>query len=73
MCPDDVDGVLVAGNGFRAIDAIQPLEEDLDRPVLTANQTCLWHCLQIAGVNTPVSGYGRLYEHRQVSRNELRA
>lgn len=36
--PSNMEGVFIAGNGFRAIGVIAALEEDLGRPVLTANQ-----------------------------------
>ncbi|MGE5830333.1 MAG: hypothetical protein ACM30G_18500 [Micromonosporaceae bacterium] len=58
--PAGADGVVVAGNGFRAVDTIEPLERDLGVPVVTSNQACLWHCLRIAGTMTTTSGYGRL-------------
>ena len=45
--------VLFSGNGFRAIGAIAALEEDLDRPVLTANQVAFWYALRQAGVRAP--------------------
>ncbi len=49
------------GNGFRAIGAIQALDEDLRRPVLTANQVAFWHALCLAGVCAPVEGYGQIF------------
>ena len=59
-CPDAADGVLIAGTGFRCVAIIELLEQDLARPVVTANQASLWAGLQLAGVRTPVPGYGRL-------------
>lgn len=59
-CPASADGVLIAGTGFRCAGIIDPLEEDLRRPVVTANQASLWHCLRLSGVHACVPGYGRL-------------
>lgn len=59
-CPSDADGVLIAGTGFRCVGILQDLERDLQRPVISANQASLWHCLRLSGVRTPVSGYGNL-------------
>jgi maleate isomerase len=56
----EADGVLIAGNCFRCVAIIETLEQDLKRPVITANQASLWHCLRLSGVRTPVSGYGGL-------------
>jgi maleate isomerase len=59
-CPDDADGVLLAGTGFRCVGLIEALEQDLGRPVVTANQASLWHGLRQAGVRPAVEGYGAL-------------
>lgn len=59
-CPQDADGVLIAGTGFRCVGILEALEEDLNRPVVSANQASLWHCLRLSGVRAPVSGYGNL-------------
>src|SRR6516165_5944173 len=59
--PSEAEAVLFSGNGFRAIGVIETLEEDLGRPVLTANQVAFWYALREAGVRAPVKGYGRLF------------
>jgi maleate isomerase len=59
--PADADAVLITGNGFRAVGAIDALEEDLGRPVLTANQVAFWNALRWAGVRAPVTHYGCLF------------
>lgn len=59
-CPDDADGVLIAGTGFRCVGIIDALEKVLRRPVISANQASLWHCLRRCGVDTKVEGYGNL-------------
>ena len=59
-CPTEADGVLIAGTGFRCVAIVDVLEQDLQRPVLAANQVSLWHCLRMAGVRTQISGYGQL-------------
>ncbi len=59
-CPAAADGVFIAGTGFRCVAILDALEQDLNRPVLSANQASLWHCLRLAGVRTPITGYGNL-------------
>lgn len=59
-CPADADGVFIAGTGFRCVAVLEALEHDLGRPVLSANQVSLWHCLRLSGVRAGVSGYGSL-------------
>jgi len=39
---------------------LDALEQDLGRPVISANQASLWHCLRLSGVKGPVPGYGNL-------------
>ena len=52
-CPADADGVLIGGTGFRCIGILDALERDLARPVISANQASLWHCLRRSGVKEP--------------------
>ena len=59
-CPAEADGVLIAGTGLRCVGIIKALEQDLARPVVSANQASLWHCLRRAGVREAVAGYGGL-------------
>lgn len=59
-CPADADGVLIGGTGFRCVGILEALEQDLKRPVISANQASLWQCLRRSGVRETVSGYGSL-------------
>ena len=52
--------MLIGGTGFRCVGIIDALERDLRRPVVSANQASLWHCLRLAGVRAAVDGYGAL-------------
>jgi maleate isomerase len=69
--PSNMEGVFIAGNGFRAIGVIAALEEDLGRPVLTANQVALWYALRLAGVGAEVDDYGQVFK-KLVARSEER-
>jgi maleate isomerase len=61
--PDNAEAVFIGGNGFHAIGAIQALEVDLGRPVLTANQVAFWHALRLSGSRLPIPNYGRIFDH----------
>jgi maleate isomerase len=63
VVPASAEAVFIGGNGLRAVGAIRALEEDLGRPVLSANQVVFWRALRLAGVRAPVGGYGRLFAH----------
>jgi maleate isomerase len=58
--PSSAQAVFIGGNALRAIGVIAALEEDLRRPVLTANQASLWHALRVAGAEVSVEDYGQL-------------
>ena len=60
-CPSTADGVLIAGTGFRCVAILEALEQDLGRPVISANQASLWHGLRSAGVRSGIAGYGNLF------------
>lgn len=60
-CPAGADAVLIAGTGFRCVAILEALEQDLKRPVLSANQVSLWHCLRLSGVQGGDTGYGSLF------------
>ena len=47
--------------GFRCVAILDALERDLQRPVLSANQVSLWHCLRLSGVRAEIKGYGSLF------------
>jgi maleate isomerase len=59
--PAGAEAVLTGGNGFRAVGVIEALEEDLGRPVLTANQVAFWNALRYAGLRASVAHYGRIF------------
>ena len=47
--------------GFRAAGIVEALEENLNRPVLTANQVAFWQALALSGSREPIVGYGRIF------------
>jgi maleate isomerase len=59
--PKSAEAVFIGGNGFRAIGIIQALEENLQRPILTANQVAFWQSLALSGSREPVVGYGQIF------------
>ena len=55
----EADAVMLACGNWNVFDAIEPLERDLGKPVLTTNQVGLWHALKIIG-SGPLDGLGVL-------------
>jgi maleate isomerase len=60
--PSDADAVFIAGNGWRTVGVIAALEEDLGRPVLTADSAALWYALRRGGVGAEVNDYGQVFK-----------
>jgi maleate isomerase len=58
----DADAVLIACTSFRTGEMIAALEEDVEKPVVTANQAVIWHALQLAGVRAHLARRGRLFD-----------
>jgi maleate isomerase len=58
---DQADAVFIAGNGFRAAQAVEELERRTGRLVLEANQVMLWSILAATRTTWEVAGYGRLF------------
>jgi len=54
--------ILIPDTAMAAIHLIAPLEEELGKPILTANQVTLWESMRLAGAARTMPGYGRLFE-----------
>ena len=54
------DGLIAACLNFRSHPIIDALEVRIGKPVVTSTQAVLWHLLRLAGVKTPIPGFGRL-------------
>ena len=59
--PATAEAIFIGGNGFRSVGTIAALEEQLARPVLTANQSLLWGLLQATHTKTTPTNYGTLF------------
>jgi maleate isomerase len=56
----DAQGLFISGVGMPTLDAIEALECDLGKPVISAASAMMWHALRTAGVRAAVPGAGRL-------------
>ena len=60
----EADAIFISCGALRAIDVISEIEAEIGKPVITSNQSMLWHCLRLAGIEERIEGYGRLFrEH----------
>ncbi len=58
----DADGIYMLGSGWRVLDILEPLEEDLGIPVVHPVPARVWAIQRQLCVRQPVLGYGRLLE-----------
>ena len=54
------DGIYMLGSGWRVLDIIEPLEQDLGVPVVHAIPARVWAIQRRLHVHQPVKGFGRL-------------
>ncbi|MDX6283435.1 MAG: maleate isomerase [Kribbellaceae bacterium] len=66
---DSTDAIFVAGNGFRAAQTIEELEQRTGQLVLEANQALLWSILSATGSKLQINGYGSLFRTASPSPN----
>jgi maleate isomerase len=60
---EGAEACLLSCGNWRTLEAIAPLEEEFGIPVITSNQTGLWHALRMSGIAPDeVTGGGRLFE-----------
>lgn len=60
---DEATAIFISCTNLRSVGAIETLERELGKPVVSAIQASFWHCLKIAGVpDGAAPGYGRLFE-----------
>ncbi len=54
------DGLFISCTDFAAIDFIEELENDLNKPVFTSNTATLWNIMRIMKSNQKIMGFGSL-------------
>jgi maleate isomerase len=59
---DRAEAIFISCTGFRTIEIIEALEDDLGKPVITANQATFADCLRLLGVRAVRPGFGCLFE-----------
>lgn len=59
---ESAEAVFLSGTNWRTIEMIETLEEDLGKPVITANQVTMWAALRMLGIGG-ISGYGKIFSY----------
>ena len=58
----NAQALFISCTALRAVEVIEKIEAELDKPVLSANQALFWEALRKSGWTEPVPGYGRLLD-----------
>ena len=65
----EAQAVFLSGVGMPTVEIIERLERDLGKPVISSAAAMMWNALRMAGVQTPVAGYGSLLGQSNRTRN----
>ncbi|MBA2964452.1 MULTISPECIES: aspartate/glutamate racemase family protein [Ramlibacter] len=58
----DAEAIFISCTNLATFDVIAEIEQELGKPVVTSNQSCIWACLRLLGIRTAIAGYGRLLQ-----------
>jgi maleate cis-trans isomerase len=56
----EAEAIFLSGVGMPTLDALQTLEDDTGKPVISAASAMMWNALRTAGIHHKFSGHGRL-------------
>ena len=59
---DDVGAIFIPCTAVRTLDAIEPLEDAIGKPVITAIQATMWRVARLAGLSHDAPQGGKLFE-----------
>jgi len=54
------DALFISSTALRAVETLERIEREIQKPVLTAVQCLFWQSLRLSGYAAPVPGFGRL-------------
>jgi maleate cis-trans isomerase len=57
---EDADAIVLACTNWQTMDALERIERDVGKPVISTTQASIWAALRMIGHTQPVEGYGRL-------------
>jgi len=56
------EGVFISCTAMPILNLIKNIENLIEKPVLSSNQTIIWDCLRSIKINSPIYGFGKLLE-----------
>ena len=59
----NVDALFISCTALPVLNIIDQLEQKIQKPVLSSNQTLIWDTIRSIGYKSPIKGYGKLLEN----------
>src|ERR671918_1305388 len=59
-CRPEADALLCSCTAWRSVEAVEEIERQIGKPVVTSNQASAWAAFRKIGLTKPIDGYGRL-------------
>lgn len=60
---DKADTIFISCTGFRTVEILKKLEDDLQKPVINSNQATFWQCLKMMSIKSDLTQFGSLFTH----------
>ncbi|HEX2482589.1 MAG TPA: hypothetical protein VHQ69_11965, partial [Methylomirabilota bacterium] len=57
----EAEALFLSCTNLRTFDALEPLEQELGKPVISSNLATMWHAIRLAGLAPRLAGLGSLY------------
>ncbi len=54
------EAIFISCVGLHTVEIIEALETDLQKPIVTSNQACMWNLLRMANIREKILGFGKL-------------
>ena len=59
----NADALFISCTALPVLNIINQLEQKIQKPVLSSNQTLIWDTIRSVGYKSPIKGYGKLLEN----------
>jgi maleate isomerase len=69
----DAQAIVLACTNWQTMDAIERIERDAGKPVISTTQASIWAALRAIGYGQPIDGYGRLLREFTTEKHEQTA
>ena len=57
------DAIFISCTALPVLNIINKLENKIQKPVLSSNQTLIWDTIRSIGYRSPIKGFGKLFEN----------